>query len=57
MTGNPRKFSAESNSKTIGRFNPISKTTDTITNFCWCLFFILFAMKALSHKVFLTNFR
>jgi hypothetical protein len=40
MAGNPNIFVEESNSKTIGRLNPISKTIDTITNFCWCLFFI-----------------
>ena len=41
MMGKPSKQSAESNSNTIGMLSPISSAMDNITNFCWCLFFIV----------------
>ena len=41
IKGKPNTFWEESNNKTIGKFNPMSNSIETITSFCWCLFFIL----------------
>lgn len=46
ILGNPKIFLEESKSNTIGIFKQISSTIETITNFCWCLFFIFIAAKA-----------